>query len=77
VSIATALPDRLTHHVHILEMNGESFRLATNKKAQRRQAREPNEGGTVTRGQTTAMPALWTTFRYAARGSQSTTTKPN
>lgn len=22
-----ALLDRLTHHVHILEMNGESFRL--------------------------------------------------
>jgi len=31
-----ALLDRLTHHVHILEMNGESFRLATSKKAQRR-----------------------------------------
>ena len=24
-----ALLDRLTHHVHILEMNGESFRSAT------------------------------------------------
>ena len=31
-----ALLDRLTHHVHILEMNGESYRLATSKKAQRR-----------------------------------------
>ncbi len=31
-----ALLDRLTHHVHILEMNGESYRLATAKKAQRR-----------------------------------------
>ena len=30
-----ALLDRLTHHVHILEMNGESYRLATSKKAQR------------------------------------------
>ncbi len=30
-----ALLDRLTHHVHILEMNGESFRLAASKKAQR------------------------------------------
>ena len=30
-----ALLDRLTHHVHILEMNGESFRLATSKKARR------------------------------------------
>ena len=27
-----ALLDRLSHHVHILEMNGESFRLATSKK---------------------------------------------
>lgn len=34
--LAGALLDRLTHHVHILEMNGESFRLATSKKAQRR-----------------------------------------
>jgi hypothetical protein len=30
------LLDRLTHHVHILEMNGESYRLAASKKAQRR-----------------------------------------
>ena len=37
-----ALLDRLTHHVHILEMNGESFRLATSKKAQRRSAQAPN-----------------------------------
>ena len=47
-----ALLDRLTHHVHILEMNGESFRLATSKKAQRRSGRNqtanpatPEEGG--------------------------------
>jgi DNA replication protein DnaC len=46
-----ALLDRLTHHVHILEMNGESYRLATSKKAQRRSAqgknaslKAPNEG---------------------------------
>jgi DNA replication protein DnaC len=26
-----ALLDRLTHHVHILEMNGESYRLAHSK----------------------------------------------
>ena len=37
-----ALLDRLTHHVHILEMNGESFRLATSKKAQRRSGQSQN-----------------------------------
>ena len=30
-----ALLDRLTHHVHILEMNGESYRLAQSKRRQR------------------------------------------
>ena len=39
-----ALLDRLTHHVHILEMNGESYRLATSKKAQRRSAQGQNAG---------------------------------
>lgn len=28
-----AIPDRLTHHAHILEMNGESFRLRESRKA--------------------------------------------
>ena len=29
-----AILDRLTHHVHILEMNGESYRLRQSRKAQ-------------------------------------------
>jgi DNA replication protein DnaC len=33
-----ALLDRLTHHVHILEMNGESYRLKTSRRRQRQQA---------------------------------------
>jgi DNA replication protein DnaC len=38
-----ALLDRLTHHVHILEMNGESYRLQQSKRRQRvdRAARSP------------------------------------
>jgi DNA replication protein DnaC len=30
-----ALLDRLTHHVHILEMNGESYRLRQSKHRRR------------------------------------------
>jgi DNA replication protein DnaC len=37
-----ALLDRLTHHVHILEMNGESYRLAHSKKRARREQPSPS-----------------------------------
>ena len=33
--LAGALLDRLTHHVHILEMNGESYRLRQSKQRRR------------------------------------------
>ena len=42
-----ALLDRLTHHVHILEMNGESYRLRQSKhrrRSPRSDARQPQPG---------------------------------
>ena len=33
VGITGALLDRLTHHVHILEMNGESYRLKHSRQS--------------------------------------------
>ncbi len=36
-----ALLDRLTHHVHILEMNGESYRLRQSEQVQQSQSLDP------------------------------------
>jgi DNA replication protein DnaC len=38
-----ALLDRLTHHVHILEMNGESYRLAQSKRRRRTANASPHQ----------------------------------
>jgi DNA replication protein DnaC len=42
-----ALLDRLTHHVHILEMNGESFRLTQSKRRRRTDASHADPAATA------------------------------
>ncbi len=47
--LTRTLFDRLAHHVHLLEINGESYRLANSKKQQQRHAKpniSSNKGGT-------------------------------
>ena len=40
-AITGALLDRLTHHVHILEMNGESYRLKQARDTKKAKADRP------------------------------------
>ena len=38
-----SMPDRLTHHVRILELNGESYRLKQSKARRRRAAQTADD----------------------------------
>ena len=49
-----ALLDRLIHHVHILEMNGESYRLKQSKSRRRPTPQQAEETFDPDTGQITA-----------------------